>query len=93
MLYRTQLQSQLQREGESLHSLAQDILHLMVLTYPGLTIEMSGTVATVVFLDAVINSELALREYVIGSRLSWSWLVGSPCVWRKTRVQRTGENQ
>src|SRR5688572_28160211 len=60
-LYRTQLRTRRQADGESLHSLAQDIRRLMVLAYPGAATEMSEMVAIDAFLDALQDPELALR--------------------------------
>ena len=60
-LYRTQLRTRRQKEGEGLPSLAQDIRRLMVLAYPGAATEMSEMVAIDAFLDALIDPELALR--------------------------------
>ena len=60
-LYRTQLRARRQKDGESLHALAQDVRRLMVLAYPGTANEMSETVAVDAFLDALNDFELAMR--------------------------------
>ena len=61
MLYRTQLRTRRQKEGESLQALSQDIRRLMVLAYAGPSTEMSEMVAIDAFLDALIDTDLALR--------------------------------
>ena len=60
-LYRTQLRTRRQKEGESLQALSQDIRRLMVLAYAGPPTEMSEMVAIDVFLDALIDTDLAIR--------------------------------
>ena len=60
-LYRTQLRMRRQKEGESLQELSQDIRRLMVLAYAGPPTEMSEAVAIDAFLDALFDTDLAVR--------------------------------
>lgn len=71
-LYITQLRTRRQ------HSLAQNLHHLVVLACPGPATEMSETVAMDAFLDALIETELALRVHDREPTTS-DWRAGQRC--------------